>query len=147
MVQPEVADEPVEGTVLVPVAFWDAGVALRLDEGPDPRVVVTPPFGLLFLAELSSVADVELGEGHADPRLDHPFGQIPPLGDLRRTEALDQLLHELELGALMVVYFHTLTVSQPCGEYGGLFVRESAVRGPINGRVSTTPFGLTGIAS
>jgi hypothetical protein len=36
--------------------------------------------------------------------------------------------------ALQVAYPHALTVSQPCGEYGGLFARASAFRWPINGR-------------
>jgi hypothetical protein len=49
----EVADEPIERTVPVPVSLWDARVAVRLDEGADPRVVVPPPFGLFLLAEVS----------------------------------------------------------------------------------------------
>jgi hypothetical protein len=53
MVQPDVADEHVELTVLVPVVLRDAGVAASLHEGLDPRVGATPIFGGRLLAELS----------------------------------------------------------------------------------------------
>jgi hypothetical protein len=65
-----------------------------------------------LLAELSTVADAKLGEDDADPRPGGPFGKIEALSDVGRSEAIDQVLRDLEIGALQVAYFHTLTVAQ-----------------------------------